>query len=290
MNNLLNPDSVGLLNDDILKLAPYLEGRWLENLAECTVDAAQSPKVSEAAKILQEKGICVVKNFLSHKACYAVSEELDTLIARSSSTLGEQDFLETQSSILTRPNVSRAPHTYEECANSTKSVFHFRGGCEEGVIDIFNVDRCLNSSILQILKPLRAPWLAALVNSSGGRGVFANLNCYWSAGTLTREPFHVDSYSNTFKLFVLVKDCLSYSNGPYCYIAGSHKSEHIKTLNKALSSHFERKTLAPLVDVLNLVPSLGVAGTAVLSNQSGVHRGFPQDKDSDRTLLVQRIY
>ena len=103
--------------------------------------------------------------------------------------------------------------------------------------------------------------------------------------------FHVDSFAKEFKAFLYLDD-VDTGNGPFTYLRGSHK-RHLKRLAKQISGNAnDAATSFSPGDVGALlgdeVPVCGPAGTLILSDVRGLHRGSPQ-LDRSRSVLVNYI-
>lgn len=115
-----------------------------------------------------------------------------------------------------------------------------------------------------------------------------NLNLYINNSIKKTRGLHADSYDRTIKGFVYVTDVDSLEHGPYCYVKGTHLNSPWRKANKNISKRYQNKTESPFVDLLAVTPILGKKGTLVLSDQSGIHRGIPQEEGYIRKLLVMR--
>ena len=110
-----------------------------------------------------------------------------------------------------------------------------------------------------------------------------NLNLYVNNSITKTRGFHVDSYYRSIKGFIYLTDVNCLGDGPYCFVKGTQVENSLEKLNKIIGDKE-----APIIDPLKIVPVLGKKGTLILSDQSGVHRGFPQSKGSLRELFVMR--
>jgi hypothetical protein len=107
----------------------------------------------------------------------------------------------------------------------------------------------------------------------------------------TRE-YHVDIFGKEFKAFLYLDDVAD-DNGPFSYIRGSHRA-HWTRLRRQLTprpdmlpTSFSEKEIAHLLrrEVRVCAP----AGTLILANVRGIHRGSPQISRA-RSVLVNYIY
>jgi hypothetical protein len=99
---------------------------------------------------------------------------------------------------------------------------------------------------------------------------------------------HVDAFSKEFKAFLYLDD-VDAGNGPFTYIRGSHRS-HLTRLKKQLvGNQIGSPTSFSERDVRRMlnreVQVCGEAGTLILADVRGIHRGSPQIGRS-RSALV----
>ena len=106
----------------------------------------------------------------------------------------------------------------------------------------------------------------------------------------TRE-YHVDAFQREFKSFLYLDD-VDEGNGPFTYVRGSHRS-HLTRLRKQLAGNgdqaptsFFDADLGSLKE--NEVLITGAAGTLILADVRGFHRGSPQ-VDRSRSVLVNYL-
>jgi hypothetical protein len=104
--------------------------------------------------------------------------------------------------------------------------------------------------------------------------------------------YHVDVFSKEFKTFLYLDD-VDAGNGPFTYLPGTHKS-HFRRLKKQLfwngegaATSFSDADLGPALD--REVQICGPAGTLILADVRGFHRGSPQLERS-RSALVNYLY
>jgi hypothetical protein len=103
--------------------------------------------------------------------------------------------------------------------------------------------------------------------------------------------YHVDSFRKEFKSFMYLDD-VDVGNGPYTYLRGSHRS-HVTRLRKQLSGNEQGAATSFYPDDIKRdlkreVQVCGPAGTLILTDVRGFHRGSPQ-LDRSRSALVNYI-
>jgi hypothetical protein len=107
------------------------------------------------------------------------------------------------------------------------------------------------------------------------------------------RTYHVDAFNRQFKSFLYLDD-VDPGNGPFAYIPGSHKM-HGKRLWKQFRGNpgdespttFFGAELGELTEVETAI--CGDAGTLIVADVRGLHRGTPQ-VDRSRSVLVNYIY
>ena len=94
--------------------------------------------------------------------------------------------------------------------------------------------------------------------------------------------WHRDSaIRDQFKAFLFLTD-VTEDNGPFCYVQGSHSFTAVKKINKLLrinprERRFSNMNVTSICDELGLkrVPLTVTAGSLVIANVRGIHRGMP---------------
>jgi hypothetical protein len=104
--------------------------------------------------------------------------------------------------------------------------------------------------------------------------------------------YHVDAFIREFKSFVYLDD-VDEGNGPFAYIPGTQK-QHLRRIRKQVVGNPEGESPTSfypeeLGDLLDLETTVhGPAGTMILADVRGLHRGTPQ-VDRSRSALVNYI-
>lgn len=234
----------------------------------------------EARDILLNHGIVVFPGVVPSDLCQAAGASIDRLI-RDFARPGVE--CEETEDVLFQIGTAKLKGYYQ-LSNYGKTVVTVRQGQDQGMIDIFNCDLALQES----LGPIRHVFEDAFVRKLVGSLVPANLNAYVNEGIEKTRGFHVDSYGEHMKAFIYLTDVLSLADGPYTYVLGSHKPGPFQRFNRAIASKLTPGTETPLIDLRKLLPILAPAGSLVVSDQSGAHRGFPQNPNSRRKVAVMK--
>jgi hypothetical protein len=103
--------------------------------------------------------------------------------------------------------------------------------------------------------------------------------------------YHVDAFSKEFKAFLYLDDVTT-GNGPFAYLRGSHRLylrrlKKIATAGEGISTGFAPDEVRAYLE--NEVQIEGEAGTLILADVLGLHRGTAQVEGS-RSVLVNYLY
>jgi ectoine hydroxylase-related dioxygenase (phytanoyl-CoA dioxygenase family) len=158
---------------------------------------------------------------------------------------------------------------------------------DQGVRRLYHVDK-----LAPELKEFRHdPFIFRVIEAYYGMPFYSGMMMF-QHNTQTNEntrTFHVDGFDKEFKAFLYLDD-VDEGNGPFAYVPGTHKKwlSRLKKLtfgnkNEALTTYFEHE-----VDTKAERLVLGKAGTLILSDVRGIHRGTPQS-DRSRSVLVNYI-
>ncbi|HWY38833.1 MAG TPA: hypothetical protein VNY73_09760, partial [Bacteroidia bacterium] len=215
---------------------------------------------SPASKELIETGYVSFADFLTRKEC----EDLyDQIIAFS------QKYKETTT-----------------LDNGT--LIHFRGNKSEadpdkGMIDIYNVDRVvgLNLDYEKIEKIIKPTTTCDLYTTS--------VHAYINRGVEGTRVFHVDNFQPVvYKAFIYLTDVDDTSYGPYAFINKTHRFS-LQVYYNLFRNLFLKKYRSPDMPIYKKnreIIGTGKKGTIIISNQNGIHRGYPQEKGKERVALV----
>ncbi|MHB8466660.1 MAG: phytanoyl-CoA dioxygenase family protein [Acidimicrobiales bacterium] len=115
---------------------------------------------------------------------------------------------------------------------------------------------------------------------------------YNSRSNANTRYYHIDWWGKEFKSFLYLDD-VDEGNGPFTYLRGTHKS-HLRRLKKQAfpgregsTTTFYDRDLGRLLD--REVKIAGPAGTLILADVRGFHRGSPQLNGS-RSVIVNYMY
>lgn len=278
---------VKLANDETLS---YIRTLTDEDISERlqsvsrTVDQGES----EIRKTLSSEGIVIIPDFIPQNTLKDVSLKLNEIREKVSGFMSASQQVSEEKNVLFQQGSAKLSG-YAALSGYEKAVVQIRHGQDQGMVDIFNVDKW-QASLGERLRPYFEQQLVTQVMEVGDvRPEARNLNLYLNNGVMHTRGFHVDSYSKQLKGFVYLEDCLSLDDGPYTYVKKSHLESGFTRINKQVSSALPNHTETPCVSLQNIVPVLAKRGALVISDQGGSHRGFPQASRHQRAVAVMNF-
>ena len=279
----LNVEDISKINDNTLNYISSLSKEEINNRIKSVTCALpkSNESLTDVKNILKKEGIVVIPGVLNENI---MSESRD-IIHKILKDIEDRDLLakgyENKNYVVSEKKI--LGNSYFDLSNYLKPVICIRQGSDQGMIDIFNVDKLLGDLGKILSKFFYSRWLINLINDKDEKIIPKNLNLYVNKGITRTRGFHVDSYYRSLKAFIYLTDVDCLDDGPYCFVKSTHIDNPLRKLNMIIGGKE-----APLIDPLKIVPILGKRGTLILSDQSGVHRGFPQSKDCSRKLFVMR--
>ncbi len=284
--NSISIEDVNILNQDIIN---YIVGEgedyFLKKNKKIIVENLDSTE--NIAKRIDEDGIVVIPNFLDSSYCQDLENFIVKIINVHKDKLSSGLFFEDEIALIQHNKTKLSG--YANLKNYNKSVINIRSGLDEGMIDIFNIDR-LNIDLFEKIKEfVKSDFFTKLFSQLKIGGTCSNVNAYINDGIMKTRGFHADSYTKQYKVFFYLTDVLSLENGPYTYVCGTHKKSSYRKINQSISSKLNNSTETPVLPYTKIHPILGYKGSLVISNQSGFHRGFPQQNNSHRIILSLNI-
>jgi hypothetical protein len=104
--------------------------------------------------------------------------------------------------------------------------------------------------------------------------------------------YHVDWFGKQFKSFLYLDD-VDKGNGPFTYLRGSHRSHFLRLKKQILGNKNGSATSFSEDDVRSIlheqVQICGKAGTLIVADVRGLHRGSPQINRT-RSIVVNYMY
>lgn len=250
----------------------------VRDLSETSWDGSN---VAGAEKILVDKGIVTFHASLGAELMSgAVSSVRE---ASDSARRGEK----SHNGVKIR--IASASDTYKDLASARCPTFSLREGVDNGMVDIFSADQ-LVPNFAQSVRKLAADFqVEELLSRVTGHALrLKNFNIYLNETVTSTRGWHVDSYGGRqFKLFIYLTDVLSLADGPYCYVQDSPGNPGFEEANRFLATLTDQKPTDVLaIDQRKATALLSPAGQVIISNQSGAHRGHPQEQGAVRCLAA----
>jgi Phytanoyl-CoA dioxygenase (PhyH) len=159
---------------------------------------------------------------------------------------------------------------------------------DEGVRRLYHVDK----EIPELAEHRNDPFIRRVVEAYYGRPYHSGVLMYQynTKSNDNTRYHHVDAFSKEFKSFLYLDD-VDEGNGPFAYIPGTQRS-HLRRIVKQLrngsaATGFSNEELKGVID--REVKLVGPAGTLILADVRGFHRGTPQ-LDRSRSVLVNYLY
>jgi len=161
---------------------------------------------------------------------------------------------------------------------------------DEGVRRLYHVDR----EVPELAAFRHDPFVMTVVEGYYGFPFHSGVLTFQhnTKSNANTRYHHVDIYAKEFKAFLYLDD-VTHGNGPFTYIRGTHKS-HLRRIRQQVlwngegsPTSFRNEDLGRLLE--REVEITGEAGTLILADVRGFHRGAPQI-DGSRSVLVNYMY
>lgn len=278
---------VRFANDELLS---YIRNLKSEDISEriqsvvCTVDQGRE----KIKRTLSDKGIVIIPDFIPESALRDVGPGLNEIRERIAAFMLQSQSINEEESVLFQQGNTKLSG-YAALSGYGKAVVQIRHGQDQGMVDIFNVDKWKGSLGESLRCHFEQKLITQVMEIGDVRPEARNLNLYLNNGVTNTRGFHVDSYSKQLKGFVYLEDCLRLDDGPYTYVKESHLESGFTRINKHISSVLPNHTETPCVSLRNIVPVLAEKGALVISDQGGSHRGFPQAPGHQRAVAVMNF-
>lgn len=273
-------NSVHDINQSSLDFLRNPKGRdlSLSNLKGISFDFFNDD-IDDILECFNRNGIVVFPDFIGEKLI-AKLESSVRLVINDSGAFG-----------YSRSNNEREFRKFRK-ARPDDLLVNKRDSKDSGMLDIYNVDKAFSLDIMQELNSLMASIkIKKLLGSRKPDSEFnLRYNSYYNESVRSTRGFHVDAFYPVIKGMIYLSDVDELDSGAYCYVKKSHKANPLTQINKRISKFYTGElTETPIVDINEITPILGKAGTLIFSDQCGAHRGLPQSKEAERTLLVTKF-
>lgn len=214
--------------------------------------------------ILKRDGICVIENYWSPEKCNNLKIQLTGYISEES----DRDY---------------DNGAYVRCNKNKKEK-------DGGVTRIYHVDK-----LMPTLQDFKCdPMIIRLASAYYGVPMYSSFIAFQhnAVSPIETREYHVDWWDKEFKAFIYLED-VELNNGPFSYLIGSNKAYYTR-YKKMLSSSvqhsetsFFQRDLGKWIKKERSI--VGKAGTLILADVVGFHRGLPQI-NAERTLLYNNLY
>ncbi len=215
---------------------------------------------NQHSKELFETGFVKVKNFLEANYCNELYKQIISI---------SED----------NPITTKLDNgTFIEHRNSKTE-----NGPDKGMIDIYNIDKSIHlklnySTIENILKPITTCDI-----------YLTSIHAYINRSVENTRIYHVDNCQPViYKAFIYLTHVSDKSFGPYSFIKNSDRfsPKVYYNLIKNLFVKKNRSTDMPSYNKEKEIIGTGHKGSLIISNQNGIHRGYPQAKGKERVAIV----
>jgi hypothetical protein len=161
---------------------------------------------------------------------------------------------------------------------------------DNGVRRIYHVER-----LVEELGEFRyEPFVFRIAAAYYGAPIFSGVLVYQhnTQSNTNARYYHVDAFSKQFKAFLYLDD-VDEGNGPFTYLRGSHHSQWVRLKKQFFGNGQSSPTAFNDRDLKALlkheVKVSGPAGTLIVADVRGLHRGSPQVSRS-RSVLMNYMY
>ena len=263
----------------------------------------------QGGELLKEYGICILTDFVDHEVALAAGKEIAGFLTNQEfledgkvplgkdvdgsdkRDYGEDDHFAWQYDYA-RYDISG----YREVQGIDKPFINIRskkiGVKDAGKIDIFRGQKLASEigldNLSKCYEAIRQKSVVSFIEKlSGYREVQANL--YYDGGVTTPRGPHLDNNLEQYKIFLYLTDVLDIENGPYCYVPHSHKHRDWMSKERLINSAKDNYLLSTDVGSFpfdGYTKMLAPAGTAIISQQSGIHGAWPQTENGRRALIL----
>lgn len=227
-------------------------------------ESGLDPRQRAALADLRRDGFAVIEDYWPHERALTMRDQLEAYLAEGR----DRDFDE-----------------------GAWMRFWDGRGYDQGVRRIYHVDK-----LVPELSALRHDRFILDIASAyyglpfySGALVFQH-NLQSNANTRT---YHVDAFIKEFKSFIYLDD-VDLGNGPFAYVPGTQR-KHLLRLKKQLIGNGEGESPTTVfpedmtkAELASETAVNGRAGTLILADVRGLHRGKPQ-RDRSRSVLVNYI-
>ena len=249
--------------------------------------------VTAVADKLRQYGVVCLKNFIPTDVIDAFMPTVERDLVRIENAMAQPDAADygEVDGIAWQRNLSQAKN-FNELYDYAMPIANIRGsaGSDSGMLDLFHIQKIKRWAALESFRYAQHEFCHGLVakvveHISSFR--FSGLQLYQNKSVTDTRCFHVDNIFGTYKAFMYLTDVATAGDGPYCYVPGSHKVPFLHRLElRLIEKQGARGRDIWSAKYLPYIKFIASRGTVIISNQTGIHRGFPQSLNHTRRALV----
>lgn len=231
------------------------------------MERRQGEDVDDLAAELSDRGVVSVERYLDEDTCEEIYAEVSEKVENDEFEVAGDDM------------------TGSEMMSASRTILDERSGeRDEGMLDIFNIDETIPG-----IGDIKHDEFIAEIIDKANSGTFApeNINVYFNHSVTNTRGYHFDSYNDQYKAFIYLTDVPDEAYGPYSYIRGSHKKSLPRRKVEGVINRLRGRppTDAITYDEDNVINFTAPKGTLIISDQTGYHRGIPQEAGRERMLI-----
>jgi tetratricopeptide (TPR) repeat protein len=225
-------------------------------------------EIQDFATVMNEDGIVVIPDYWQREQCLLLKEKLEKLVIQSQTNQEFEGGAYLRKWFLLPKDEQK--------------------NYDRGVSRIYHLDKL----IPDLISFKQESWILKVLQLYSGRQFYSkNLWYQYNEGCYNTRYFHVDMFAlrSQIKSFLYLED-VSQENGPFCYIKGSHNDLSLirqKFYSTTPPGQDSGYTEAELKHIINkATPIIATAGSLIIADVGGAHRGLPQQNKS-RSILMQ---
>jgi len=249
-------------------------------------------RLDRAAALLDRHGVVVLRSFVRRDRIEAAQREADLVIAHLQEAFSAAKDHGRASGILWQVGGARFPGHQAILAHGRPLAnirSRDRGTINGGIIDLFFLDRAARengwSALLSCCACLQSGLIPRII-SAVSRARPQQVNMLRNDCVTATRGLHVDNLDGSYKAFLYLSDVRGLEDGPFAYVPGSHRRLDLLCREARLNSLKGRNENDSYAFRGHEIIFPVQKGTVIISCQSGVHRGMPQQPDASRTVLV----
>lgn len=259
--------------------------------ATLTVDMAHAMPLA-ASPILSSHGVAILENLIAPELADAARGEADKMTNMLDAALAEGGDAGERGGIAWQVDSARLRNQTAIVA-AGQPIANIRSRNRDtingGVVDFYFIDQAAErlgwQNLAACCAALRTPALAELIAAVSSARL-THINLLRNDSVRTTRGLHVDNLDNSYKIFLYLSDVPTLGDGPYAYVPGSHRRQDLLRREARLNA-LTGRNVTDAHSFEGHAMALPVAkGTAIVSCQSGVHRGLPQRAGASRSVLV----